>query len=643
MCGIAGILRMDSDQAVEYSRLDRMRTAMQHRGPDDSCVVVRGRAGLAHNRLSIIDLGGGQQPMTGSGSHTWISYNGELYNFRELRKELEAKGCRFVTSSDTEVVLQAYHVYGEDCVRHLRGMFAFAIWDRDRQKMFLARDRIGIKPLYYAVNGGELLFASEIKGILAAGGLKAELNREILPEFLATRYVAGSETFFKGVYKLLPAHTLTWTPAEGIRYHKYWSLPDQLDETTSFEGHVRQVRERLEEAVQSHMLSDVPVGLFLSGGIDSRAIAAIMAPLASERVKSFSVGFAEHGFNELNYARMVAEAVGTEHRDLQLTAGDYFRLLPRMLWHEDEPIAFTSSVCLYAVSRLAAQHVKVVLTGEGADELFLGYNKYRVTAWNQRLGRPYWATVPRGMRDGISRMVQRFPRKLRRYAERSFLGPAPGVRGMFYENFAVFPQHTHQRLLAAANDRDPYVEGLRHYSQAPGGSLERMSHADIQTYMVELLMKQDQMSMAASLESRVPFLDHEFVEYAAAIPGRHKLQGWQTKAVLRAAVKDILPKEILTRGKMGFPVPMGRWLRGRYAPLLDDLVLGERAQARGLFQREYVEQVVGEHRNGGWDHGERLWSLINLELWQRIFIDGEEPEAVLGQGIFKAELGSIAA
>ncbi|HEY3857984.1 MAG TPA: asparagine synthase C-terminal domain-containing protein, partial [Gammaproteobacteria bacterium] len=436
----------------------------------------------------------------------------------------------------------------------------------------------------------------------------------------------------------------TWTPSDGVRHNRYWKLPDRLiDSDISFDEHVHEVRIRLEDAVRCHLVSDVPVGLFLSGGIDSSAIAALMAPLTSGPVQSFAVGFAEHGYNELAYARLMAKSVGAVHRDIQLTAADYFRLLPRMVWHEDEPIAFTSSVCLYAISRMAAEHVKVVLTGEGADELFLGYNKYRVTAWNERLGRPYWAAVPQSLRDGISRLVQSFPRRLRRYAERSFLGPQPGVRGLFYENFAVFPQAVQQRLLLEPNARDPYAEGMRHYAQAPGGSLERMSHADIQTYMVELLMKQDQMSMAASLESRVPFLDHRFVEYAAAIPGRHKLQGLQTKAVLRAAVKDILPKEILTRSKMGFPVPFGRWLRGRYAPLLDDLVLGQRAQARGLFDPVYVQHLVKEHRSGEWDHGERLWSLVNVELWQRIFLEGEAPEAVLDESLFKSELGSLAA
>ncbi|MGH9436476.1 MAG: asparagine synthase (glutamine-hydrolyzing), partial [Terriglobia bacterium] len=533
---------------------------------------------------------------------------------------------------DTEVVLQAYETFGEDCVQHLRGMFSFAIWDENRTKLFLARDRIGIKPLYYAEVGKELLFGSEIKALIA-GGLSPALNEAILPEYLATRYVAGSETFFRSVRKLLPAHTLSWTPESGSRIRRYWQLPHDLDDSDlSMEDRAHEVRLRLEDAVRSHLVSDVPVGLFLSGGLDSSALACIMAKMVSEPIRSFSVGFSEHGYNELEYARLIAKKVGAEHRDVLISAEEFLGALPSMVWHEDEPIAFPSSISLYFVSRLAAKHVKVVMTGEGADELFLGYNRYRVTAWNERLGRPYWAAVPSGAREGISRMVGSLPRSLRRYAERSFLGPAPGVRGLFYENFAVFHESMQNRLFAQEGlSRDPYAEGLKYYESGPGGALERMSYADMQTYLVELLMKQDQMSMAASIESRVPFLDHRFVEYVSAIPGRYKIRGWQTKAVLRAAVKDILPPEILTRKKMGFPVPLGGWLRGHYSPLLDEFVLGPRARQRGLFDSAYIQHLVEEHRRGVRNHADRLWTLMNLEIWQRIFIDGESPDAILGE------------
>jgi asparagine synthase (glutamine-hydrolysing) len=322
---------------------------------------------------------------------------------------------------------------------------------------------------------------------------------------------------------------------------------------------------------------------------------------------------------------------------------DFFKVLPGLLWHEDEPIAFSSSVCLYQVSSLARQFVKVVMTGEGADELFLGYNRYRVTAWNERFGRPYQALIPHRLREGVGQLIPHLPRPMRRYAERSFLGPAAGVRSMFYENFAVFPEVRQRKLLSSHEaQRDPYAEGLRYYEQAPGGALERMSYADMQTYMVELLMKQDQMSMAASIESRVPFLDHEFVEYAAAMPGRYKLRGFQTKAVLREALKDLIPREILTRKKMGFPVPLGRWFRDAYYPLMQDLVAGPRAMDRGLFDMGYVQKLVSEHRLGTWDHSERLWMLMNLEIWQRIFLDGDIPEAVSDQ-VMSCVATSIAA
>lgn len=644
MCGINGILRFRSEESVDAARLTRMREILQHRGPDGAGNALLGQIGLGHRRLSIIDIRGGTQPMANADGSIHVTYNGEIYNFRELRTRLLSLGRRFVTDSDTEVILHAYEVYGEDCVRHLQGMFAFAIWDARLKKLFLARDRLGIKPLYYAVTERELLFASEIKAILAAGGLKPELNRTILPEYLATRFVSGGETFFSGIRKLLPGHTLSWSAEAGFKLERYWRLPDSLDETGGdLARRASAVRTGLEQAVESHLMSDVPLGLFLSGGIDSTAIAALMSRMAKDPIQSFSMGFAEPGYNELDYARLAARSVGAVHRDILVSAPQYFRAWPRLLWHEDEPIAFTSSISLYFVSRLAQQHVKVVLTGEGADELFLGYNRYRVTAWNERLGRPYWAVVPRRARAGIARIVGRLPRALRRYAERSFLVPSPGMRGLFYENFAVFPQYLQGRLLATRGfSRDPYAEGLKHYEQAPGGTLECMSYADLQTYLVELLMKQDQMSMAASIESRVPFLDHKFVEQAAAIPGRYKLHGWQTKVVLREALKDVVPKEILTRKKMGFPVPIGRWLRGEQAPLVEDLVLGARSLARGLFDPGFLKAMVAEHRSGTRDHGDRLWLLMNLEMWQRIFLEGEQPDQAMSDATKGEDLVAVA-
>jgi asparagine synthase (glutamine-hydrolysing) len=634
MCGIAGIVKFTQSERAERNRLQRMCDVLWHRGPDDGAVVVAGNAGLAHRRLAIIDLAGGRQPMSNASGTVWISYNGELYNFRELRAELESQGCVFTTRSDTEVVLRAYEVFGEACVERLRGMFAFAIWDGAWGRLFLARDRLGIKPLYYIVTDDEILFASEIKAILTAIRRRPGMNQFILPEYLATGFVSGSETFFEGIRKLMPGRTLSWSSVDGFQERRYWRLPDEVDKSiTSLKQHADGVRDRLEEAVSCHLVSDVPLGVFLSGGLDSSGLAAIIASIKDEPLCTFAVGFSEGGFSELEYARRMAGAIGAEHRDIVITPADFFSALPSLTWHEDEPIAFPSSVPLYFVSRLARKHVKVVMTGEGADELFLGYNRYRVAAWNERLSRTWNALMPGFVRRGVGNLIPELPISLRRYAERTFLAQGESMRELFYENFAVFSRHHREGLLAGSElipARDPYEEALRRYGDAPAGTLERMMHADLQTYLVELLMKQDQMSMAASIESRVPFLDHEFVDYVAQIPGHYKLRGWRTKMVLREALAELVPPEILSRRKMGFPVPLKHWFRDAYWPLVQDLVLGGRARDRGLFSHKYAARLVEEHRSGVWNHGHRLWLLIGLEIWQRIFIDGEAASSVLG-------------
>jgi len=546
MCGIVGIAGLNPLEPVDETRLKIMRDVLRHRGPDGEGLWTDAHVGLGFRRLAIIDVEGGAQPMPNEDGSVWVVFNGEIYNHAKLRPWLEARGHHYRTRSDTETIVHLYEEEGERCVEKLQGMFAFAVWDRPRQRLLLARDRLGIKPLYYALTDRELVFASEIKAILASSGLAPALNRAIVPEFLANRYVAGAETFFRGVMKLLPGRTLTWSAREGVRERRYWRLPAEVNDTptTPVEA-AGMVRAGLEAAVRSHLMSDVP---------------------------------------------------------------------------------------LYFVSRLAAEDVKVVLTGEGADELFLGYHRYRITHWNDRLGRVYRRLAPSGLRGSIGRSLGRLPRRLGRYATRTFLGLPPGPRHLFYENFAVFPTTLQQSLLADPEllaARDPYQEALERYADAPGGDLDRMSHADLQTYLVELLMKQDQMSMAASIESRVPFLDHEFVERVAAMPGRTKLRGWQTKAVLRAAIQDVVPRAILTRRKMGFPVPVGRWLRGPFRPLVDELVLGPRALERGLFDPAALRRLAEAHRSGAAEHGDRLWLLINLELWQRMFLDGEDVGDVL--------------
>ena len=632
MCGIAGILRFNPREVVEEARLKRMRDVLRHRGPDGEGLWIEGPVGLAHRRLAIVDVAGGLQPMSGEDDRVWITYNGEIYNHAALRPALEAKGHRYQTRSDTETVVHLYEEEADRCVEALQGMFAFAIWDRSEQRLLLARDRLGIKPLYYSVTESELLFASEIKAILAVTPERPALNHAAIPEFLATRYLAGDETFFRGIRKLPPGHVLTWSPAAGPQRRRYWSLPIGTDDSSAgFEQRAEELRGRLEATVRSHLMSDVPLGLFLSGGLDSSGLAALMAPMVSDRIRTFSVGFDDTASNELPFAALAARAIGAQHHEVVLSPGEFFGSLPRLIWHEDEPVAFPSSIALNAVSQLARPHVKVVLTGEGADELFLGYNWYRLTAWNQELGRHYRAWTPPALRRGVRRAVAALPRQLHRYASRSFLALDPGVRTVCYENFSVFSSTWRRALLAdrqLVEATDPYREQLRCFDEAPGSTLERMSRADLQTYLVELLMKQDQMSMAASIESRVPFLDHELVEHVVRTPARFKIRGLTTKAVLREALRDRVPREILERRKLGFPVPFGRWAREGFAPLMRSTILGPRALARGMFAREPLERLVREHEAGTANHADRLWLLLNLEIWQRIFLDGEEPASV---------------
>jgi asparagine synthase (glutamine-hydrolysing) len=631
MCGIAGIATRDAGAGVDPTRLRRMRDTLVHRGPDGTGVLVDDCVGLAHTRLAIVDVARGEQPMSNEAGDVWVVFNGEIYNHAELRPGLEARGHRYRSHCDTETIVHLYEEAGARVVESLRGMFAFAIWDRPRRRLLLARDRLGIKPLYYTDTGDELLFASEIKALLAAGGVRKSFHEEVLPEFLATRFVAGEETFFRGIRRLLPGHVLTWSPGSPPRTHAYWQPPRPSTEPMPRRAAVaRDLRERLETAVSSHLMSDVPLGVFLSGGIDSTALAALAARATPEPLQTFAVGFDDAATSELPYARLAARHIGAHHREITLSPAQFFERLPHALWHEDEPIAFPSSVPLYALAQLARQHVKVVLTGEGADELFLGYNRYRVTRWNDRLARPYWM-LPESSRRRIRHVVRRLGGPAGRIARRTFVGLKPGLRGLYHENFAVFSTSMQRRLLARREllSYDPYATQCNYYDEAEGTFLDRLGRAELRSYLHELLMKQDQMSMAASIESRVPFLDDRLVEHVVAMPGNAKLPGWQTKTLLRAAVRDLVPRAILTRRKFGFPVPLGDWLRGAFAPMVSEFVLGRRTLARGYFEPAALRRLAGEHASGARSHADALWLLMNLEIWQRIFLDGEAPADVM--------------
>ena len=637
MCGICGMaIPATSRRHLDEPLLVRMRDTLVHRGPDDSGLFLAPGVGLGMRRLSIVDLAHGHQPMASADGRFTIVYNGEVYNHPALQAELEGAGVTYRTRCDTETVLQLYERHGAECVHHLRGMFAIAIWDRAQRELFLARDRFGVKPLYYVHDAdGTLWFASEIKALVEAGAVRPALNRAMLPDFLANHAPSGDETLFAGVRRLPPGHTLRWQDG-AITLHQYWDLPHggaAAVDPRRDDDLVAEYLERFTEAVRLRLMSDVPLGMFLSGGIDSAAITAVMSGLLREPVRTFSVAFAEREANELAYARLVATRYRTDHHEVVVSPQEFFQALPKLVWHEDEPLAHPSSVALYFVSRLAAERVKVVLTGEGSDETLAGYNRYRMTLLNSRLG----GLVPGALRAVTRGGIGLLPRnsEWRRKLERTFLALPPELDAIYFDNFAVFGRSDQDRLLApalrtelaAVNPYAAFHAALERVPDAP--LLDQLLYADTRTYLHELLMKQDQMSMAASVESRVPFLDHPLAEFATRLPARLKLHGFTTKVVLRRAMRGLLPESILGRKKMGFPVPVGAWLRGPFSGLLDDFVTGDRALARGLFEPSAIRALVGEHRRGQGAHAERLWALLTLEIWQRIFLDREPAEAVL--------------
>ncbi len=633
MCGINGIaFSSKSHHTIDANELERMRDVIRHRGPDDSGLFIAGPIGLGHRRLSIVDVAAGHQPMTNEDGALQITYNGEIYNHSDFRELLESKGHTYRTHCDTETILHLYEEYGESCVEHLRGMFAFAIWDTRRQEMFIARDRLGVKPLYYVQTAdGSLYFGSEIKTLFAASAIKPEINFKALPDYLANHATSDEETLYRGVRRLLPGHTLVWRDGK-IEIKKYWdvSFIKINDEGRSDADYIAEWSELFRTSVRLRLMADVPLGMFLSGGIDSSAIAAVMSGMIDEPIKTFSVAFAEREANELAYARIVAEAFKTNHHEVVVSPDEFFHALPKLVWHEDEPLAHPSSVALYFVSLLASQHVKVVLTGEGSDELLAGYGRYRKTILNLSLGKRYRSLTPSLVRSAVENGIKGLPTsRVRQRLLRSFLTVSPEIGSIYFDNFAVFPLATQADLLSSSSLEqiggvDPYAGVRKVLSETDAKSLlDRLLYADIKTYLHELLMKQDQMSMATSIESRVPFLDHKLVEFTCTLPERLKLRGATTKYILRESMKGVLPEAILSRSKMGFPVPIGAWFRGPYRSIIDEYVLSDRSVSRGIFNADVVRDIVKRHQIGGENHDERLWSLVNFEIWQRQFFDGE--------------------
>jgi asparagine synthase (glutamine-hydrolysing) len=631
MCGINGIAYSTrSGRQVDAKVLCAMRDVITHRGPDDSGMYIKANIGLGHRRLSIVDVAHGTQPMYNSAKSSVLVYNGEVYNHADYREELEAKGYQYQTTSDTETILHLYEEYGFQVLEKLRGMFAFAIWDERENQLFIARDRVGIKPLYYVHDqAGNLFFASEIKSLIEAKAVPPELNYDALPDQLANHGTSLDETLYKDIKRLMPGHFLVWKDGS-VSIREYWDLEYEPKHfKVSDKEFVEQWLDKFKESVRLRLMADVPLGMFLSGGIDSSAIAAVMSEMVAEPIKTFSVGFKEREANEFKYARMVSEKFGTEHFEITITPEQFFSALPKLIWQEDEPLGFTSSIPLYFVSKLAHQHVKVVLTGEGSDEMLAGYARYYKALKLLEYGKKYESLTPSFLRNAVRAGVTTLPAKFNKKLKRTFLTLDSDVESLYFDNFSIFNKQMQEDLLTAETkariaDRNPFTH-LNQWFEKDNATelLDKLLYVDTKTYMHELLMKQDQMSMAASIESRVPFLDHELVEFTARMPLKLKLRGKDTKWILREAMKDILPPEILSREKMGFPVPLGSWLRNEYKHLVDDYILSERTISRGIFSDQFLKKLVGEH-NKGLDHGNQLFRLINFEIWMRQNIEGEQ-------------------
>lgn len=615
MCGICGIFNFGTKAPADPGALKRSTDAMVHRGPDDEGFRLDGELGLGNRRLSIIDLPGSHQPLSNEDGSVWTTFNGEIYNYRELRTDLTARAHRFRTAGDTETIVHLYEEYGTECVNHLRGMFAFAVWDASKRRLLLARDRVGIKPLFYRNEPGRIVFASELRALRALCEQPLELDPQAIYDFFAFRYVPAPRTVYRGVEKLLPGHVLV-ADANGIRVTSYWDLPLTVGRPRPAAEWRQAVLDLLKEAVRLRLIADVPLGVFLSGGVDSSALVALMAELGARPLRSFSVGFDEPGYSELPFARIVAQRFATEHHELVLHPEDLAEDLPRLISLRDEPVAEPADVALYRLSRMAAQSVKVVLAGEGGDELFAGYPKY---AADRLAG--IVSAIPPPLTRAFSRLLPYGQRRLQLALDTLSIADE-SERSVAW--FASFPQSERDALFAKGflNEVDSshparvigkYLEKAR--AVPP---LKRLLYADLKVWLPDnLLLRGDQMTMAASLEERVPFLDHKLVELAASIPARTLVRGFRPKALLRDALTPLLPREILQRKKVGFAVPVGPWFRNQLKPMVKDLLLSPGAATRDYFHRANMERFVREHLDGVRDRQKQLWALLNFELWQR--------------------------
>jgi len=626
MCGITGIVHNDPARPVSEAVLHAMCGAIHHRGPDDRGVHIDGGVGIGMQRLSIIDVSGGHQPIFNEDRSCVVVQNGEIYNHLDLRRELERRGHRYTTNSDTESILHAYEEYGAKCVLHLRGMFAIAIWDAKRRRLFLARDRMGKKPLYYSVLGAggdaRLVFGSELKAILAHPDVVRRLDEQALVEYVAWGYVPDPRSIYAGIAKLPPAHTLVFENGN-VTIEKYWDVSFAKPEPRERESdYVDRALEILDEAVRIRLMSEVPLGAFLSGGTDSSVVVGLMARHSSTPVKTFSIGFEEKEYSELEYARRVAQHFGTEHHE-EIVRPDAHADVPALVRQFDEPFADSSMIPTYYVSRSARQHVTVALTGDGGDELFAGYNRYIDPANVRAVERipvsirnalfsPVAHMLPEGAR-GIDRLRDMLGTADQQYVRRMTHGLTSVHTMVFADEFArrveTDPSHVAAPFLGADN--------------AGTDSLSRRQYLDLHTFLSgDILVKVDRTSMMVSLECRAPLLDQELAEFAATIPAEARMRGMTTKYLLKKLAERLMPAEMIHRPKMGFGIPVTHWLRGEWMEQSNDLIVGRRALARGIFDESYLRRVIGEHHTGKRDNSTIMWSLMMLELWFRECFDG---------------------
>ena len=592
--------------------------AIVHRGPDEEGVYIGDGVALGMRRLSIIDLEGGHQPISNEDGTVWIVFNGEIYNYRELRRDLERNGHTFRTDSDTETIVHLYEDLGARCVERLRGMFGFAIWDERRRQLLIARDRLGIKPMYYAERNGELVFSSELKPILTLGGIPRTIDWGAANHLFTFLSTPSDQSIVHGVKKLEPACVAIGTPGQPLAIDKYWDVTFEPNNSATEAELVEQLRALLVESVTLHQVSDVPVGAFLSGGLDSSAVVALMAKPAAGRLKTFSIGFAESDFNELQYARDVASQFGTDHHDLVLRP-DVVSIVEDLTWYLDEPFGDTSAIPTYMVSKLASEHVKVVLSGDGGDELFAGYDKYVTEARERqrdRLPRPLRAlagAIGRVIPEGVS--GRRFLTHLalegpQRYLDASTLFGGEDLRKLF--------QPDAYRRLA---QHDPLAESLAALQHGGADWLASAQYRDLHTYLpLDILTKVDRATMAHSLEARPPLLDHRLVEFAATVPARFRLRDGTTKYLFKQAMRGILPDAIIDRQKRGFAVPLATWFRGDLAGFARDLLLSTRCRERGFFDTRYIERLLALNERGR-NLDLQLWTVMSFELWCQRFLD----------------------